>query len=222
VLSETLKRELARYAVGDRIRALRTQKELRLAEVAKRSGISISLLSKIERGQSVPTLLALQSIAAALDVTLPYFFPKPRRPVPAVTRPADRIVLPEFPRGKDSSFDFESLNFSAVEPVLNCYRAHFRRNPKGRPHTHPGSEFLYVLTGSLRITIVKDDYTLDAGDSMYFDSSLSHRYANAGDDACTALVVTFPTLSAAAELDSDGTRDALHLRARRIIWSRTG
>jgi transcriptional regulator with XRE-family HTH domain len=222
VLSETLKQELARYALGPRIRALRSQKELRLAEVSKRSGLSSSLLSKIERGQSVPSIAALQSIATALEVTLPYFFPKPRRSAPSVTRPQERIFLPESPRSKEPSFDFECLNFAAIEPRLNCYRARFRPNATARPHAHPGSEFLFVLEGRLQVSIVGDLYVLEDGDSMYFDSGLVHTYSNAGDKACSALVVTFPTLPAISELDGEGTRNTLRLRGSQILWRRTG
>ena len=222
LLSETLKRELARYAVGAKIRALRWQKGLRLAELAKSSALSPSLLSKIERDQSVPSLGSLQSIANALGVTLAYFFPKPRRSMPAVTRSAERILLPESPLAHKSAFDFECLNFSAVEPRLNCYRASFRLHATARPHIHPGSEFLFVLEGALRVSIQGDEYVLEEADSMYFDSSLVHSYANAEDRPCSALVVTFPSLPTVAGLDPEGTHDALRLRGNQIIWRRAG
>jgi transcriptional regulator with XRE-family HTH domain len=178
VLSETLKRELGRYGVGQKVRALRWQQGLKLAELAARSRLSASLLSKIERGQSVPSLPALQAIATSLDVTLSHFFPKSPRAVPAVTRPGERVRLPELPRRKGSAFDFESLNFAAIEPI--------------------------------------------EGDSVYFDSSLPHSYAHAGKRVCSALVVTFPTPPAVAGLDPEGTRDQLHLRSKKIIWTSAG
>lgn len=222
MLSETLKCELARYAVGEKIRALRWERGLGLAEVAQRSRISVSLLSKIERGKSVPTLSTLHSIAAAYGLTLAYFFPKPSRALPALTRHQERIVLPELPRGKHSAFDFESLNFTATEPRLNCYRARFRPGVQSRPHAHPGIEFLFILSGSLAVSVVDERFVLEEGDSIYFDAGLSHSYANAGKNACRALVVTFPTVPALAELDSGISRDSLHLRDKKIVLHRTG
>jgi transcriptional regulator with XRE-family HTH domain len=220
LLSDTLRRELARYALGPKIRALRLQRNLRLADVAIRSNLSPSMLSKIERSQSVPSLAALQAIAVALEVTLPFFFPKPRRPRPAVTRPAERIVLPEFSRSKESSFDFESLNFSATEPRLHCYRAHFRHPSKPRPHAHPGSEFLFVLTGTLQVAIADETHVLEEGDSMYFESHLPHSYAKTGNQPCSAIVVTLPALPSVADLDLQGSGETLRLRDHQIIWRR--
>jgi transcriptional regulator with XRE-family HTH domain len=222
VLSETLKRELGRYGVGQKVRALRWQQGLKLAELAARSRLSASLLSKIERGQSVPSLPALQAIATSLDVTLSHFFPKSPRAVPAVTRPGERVRLPELPRRKGSAFDFESLNFAAIEPILNCYWAQFRPSEQSSPHSHEGSEFLFVLTGTLEVTVAGDAHLLDEGDSVYFDSSLPHSYAHAGKRVCSALVVTFPTPPAVAGLDPEGTRDQLHLRSKKIIWTSAG
>lgn len=222
VLSETLKRELARYAVGGKIRAMRQQKALSLDEIAKRSHISISLLSKIERGKSVPSLSALSSIAAAFDVTLAFFFPKPSSSLAAVTRSQERILMPESPRGKHSAFDFESLSFSAIEPRLDCYHAHFRPGVQSRPHVHPGAEFLFVLSGSLAIFIADEQFVLEEGDSVYFDSGLTHSYANASKNVCRALVISLPALPAIAELDDQTSLDALHVRNKKITLHRAG
>jgi transcriptional regulator with XRE-family HTH domain len=222
VLSETLKRELARYAVGEELRSLRLQKGLRLSDLASRSHLSSSLLSKIERGQSVPSLPALQSIAASLGVSLSSFFPRPPRSVPALTRAQERIFLPESLRAKQPAFDFECLNFRAIEPRLNCYGARFRQASRSRTHAHAGCEFLFVLAGTLSISIADEEHVLEDGDSIYFDSHLPHNYAASGSDRCSALVVTLPTFPAEADLPTEGVRHRVRLRANRISLPSNG
>lgn len=222
MLSETLKRELARYAVGEKVRALRQQKKFRLSELAARSHLSSSLLSKVERGQAVPSLAALQSIAAAFGVSLTHFFPAPTGSMPALTRAQERIFLPESQFAKEPAFDFECLNFPAIEPALNCYTAQFRRGSRSRVHAHAGCEFLFVLTGSLTISIAKEEHTLEAGDSIYFDSHLAHSYATSKNQRCNVLVVTLPTLPAVGDLDSGGSRRVVRTRARRAALQSAG
>jgi quercetin dioxygenase-like cupin family protein len=60
------------------------------------------------------------------------------------------------------------------------------------PHQHGGAEFIYVLRGALWVKVGEEESKLDAGDAIYFDSSVPHSYRRDGTGACTALVVTTP------------------------------
>jgi quercetin dioxygenase-like cupin family protein/DNA-binding XRE family transcriptional regulator len=220
LLSDVLRQELTRYAVGAKIRALRWQRGLRLVEMSQKTGLSSALLSKIERGQSVPTIPALFKIATCLEVGLAHFFPRPRRSPAVISRSAERIRLPETPDAKDSSYDFECLNYAATTPRIQCYAAEFRSGQGGRYHAHPGGEFIFVMSGGLRLTIESEEYVLESGDSVYFDSAVPHNYAKVGDGPSTALVVTLPAAVSIAEADIKTTGDALRLRGKEIIWRR--
>ena len=59
-----------------------------------------------------------------------------------------------------------------------------------RLHDHPGVELIYALEGTLSVHIGGEEHTLEAGDSMYFDSSVPHGYRRSGGRACSAIVVT--------------------------------
>jgi quercetin dioxygenase-like cupin family protein len=61
---------------------------------------------------------------------------------------------------------------------------------KLRVHQHAGGEFIYLLTGTLRLRVGDEEHTLEAGDSIYFDSTAPHGYRRTGAKACTAIVVT--------------------------------
>jgi len=128
-------------------------------------------------------------------VGLEYFFSDDqKRHVIGIVRRGERKRFPERPDGRDISFYFESLDFAAVERKLNAYYAEFQKLQSGNalPHRHSGVEFLSVLHGKLELHIGTRDYTLEAGDSIYFDSSLAHSYRRVDKKACDGIVVTVP------------------------------
>jgi mannose-6-phosphate isomerase-like protein (cupin superfamily) len=67
-----------------------------------------------------------------------------------------------------------------------------RVRAKARTHHHPGVEFLSVQRGKLEMNIAATTHVLDAGDSIYFDSSLPHSYRRVSQKPCSAIVVTVP------------------------------
>jgi transcriptional regulator with XRE-family HTH domain len=193
VLSETLAKGLGRYAIGEKLRALRLKKKIGLVELGRHTGLSAGMLSKVERGKLYPTLPTLLRIALVFSVGLEYFFSDDqKRRVLAIVRSAERKRFPERPDGRDVSFYFESLDFAAVERKLNAYYAEFQPLPAGkaRPHHHPGVEFLSVLRGKLEMRIGAEEHELDSGDSIYFDSSVPHSYRRISQKPCSAMVVT--------------------------------
>jgi transcriptional regulator with XRE-family HTH domain len=195
MLSETLAKGLGDYAIGEKLRALRLKKSMGLVELGRHTGLSAAMLSKVERGKLFPTLPTLLRISLVFGVGLEYFFSDDKkRHVVGIVRRAQRKRFPERADGRDISFYFESLDFAAVERKLNAYYAEFQPLPSGkaRPHHHPGVEFLSVLRGKLELHIGNEDHTLEAGDSIYFDSSLAHSYRRISQKSCSAIVVTVP------------------------------
>lgn len=193
MLSETLRKGLGRYAIGEKLRALRLRKKMGLVELSRHTGLSAAMLSKVERGKLFPTLPTLLRIALVFSVGLEYFFSDDqKRRVLAIVRRAERKSFPERPDERDISYYFESLDFAAVERKLNAYYAEFQPllPGKARPHHHPGVEFLSVLRGKLEMRIGIEEHVLDSGDSIYFDSSVPHSYRRISQKACSAIVVT--------------------------------
>jgi transcriptional regulator with XRE-family HTH domain len=111
MLSDTLSEGLRRYEIGSKIRALRAEKKLGLAQLGEHTSLSPALLSKIERGNLFPTLPTLLRIAMVFGVGLEHFFGETEdRPLVAVTRKKDRLRLPNRPPEESASYFFESLN----------------------------------------------------------------------------------------------------------------
>jgi len=195
MLSSTLKTGLEEYHIGERIRALRLKKKMGLVELGQHTGLSPALLSKVERGRLFPTLPTLLRIALVFSVGLEFFFAGAReKPLAAVIRKGDRVRLPERPGVRHAAYRFESLDYPATERRFNSYYAEFfPASPDGlRPHAHPDVEFIYTLAGTLSVHMGGDEHVLEAGDSMYFDSSVPHAYRRSGGRTCSAVVVTAP------------------------------
>ena len=195
MLTATLKTGLNGYGIGAKVRALRLKKRMGLVELGQHTGLSPALLSKIERGRLFPTLPTLLRIALVFSVGLEYFFAGAReKPVIAVVRKSQRVRLPDKPGARQVTYTFESLDYPATERRFNSYYAEFVAAPptEVQPHAHPGVEFIYALTGTLSVLVDGEEHALEAGDSMYFDSSRPHGYRRSGGRTCSAVVVTSP------------------------------
>jgi transcriptional regulator with XRE-family HTH domain len=192
--TETLEVGLDSYGIGPKIRGLRSKKLLSLVQLGEHTGLSASLLSKIERGQLVPTLPTLHRIAQVFGVGLEHFFvDTSERPTVAVVRKKDRLRLPNRPDEESPAYFFESLDFPVTDRKMEAYYAEFKAHAKPmQPHQHAGAEIIYVVTGQLVVNIDGDDTMLSQGDSIYFDSSFPHSYRQHGRAVCSAVVVVTP------------------------------
>ena len=171
---------------------MRLKKKMGLVELGQHTGLSPALLSKIERGRLVPTLPTLLRIALVFSVGLEHFFTEPsRRPTLAVVRRSERKRFPEKLGDADPAYYFESLDFPALERVMNAYYVEFEdRQRRSRPHQHAGEEFIYVIEGKVTVGVGEDTHTLDTGDAIYFESTVPHWYqCDSRKNAC-AVVVT--------------------------------
>lgn len=191
MLSETLAEGLGRYRIGGKLKALRLDKKLGLVQLGSHTGLSPGMLSKIERGQLVPTLPTLLRIAMVFGVGLEHFFAdNAERPVLAVVRRKDRLRLPNRPDDDQPSYWFESLDFPVTEKKMDAYYAEFEpRAAPSEPHSHPGAETIYVIRGQLLVRVNGENTLLGEGDAMYFDPRYPHSYQRQGRAPCAAIVI---------------------------------
>lgn len=192
---ETIQRVLSSYELGRKLRQLRLRKKIALVDLGKHTGLSPSLLSQLENGKMVPTLPTLARIAMVFDVGLEHFFGEKRgQKMFAIARAKQRMRFPERPDAPDPAYFFECLTFATQGKGMQAYLAEFPRRAEGEggEHFHEGSEFLYVLDGSLEVRFQDEDHELEAGDSLYMDSSEPHRYRGTGKHGARAVVVTMP------------------------------
>ena len=195
MITKTIDDGLKPYSIGEKLRTLRLRKSMGLVELGKHTGLSAALLSKLERGKLYPTLPTLLRIALVFSVGLDYFFTDERkRRVVALVRKNERFRFPDRPGTSDVSYYFECLDYPATERRMSAFSAEFQELPaeKIKPHQHAGVEFLYLQAGELVVKIGSEEHSLEAGDSIYFDSSVQHSYRRQNKKPCTALIVTVP------------------------------
>jgi transcriptional regulator with XRE-family HTH domain len=186
--------------IGDRIKHLRQRKQMGLVELGKHTGLSASFLSQLETGRVVPTLRNLARIAMVFSKDMSYFFEPEKPELFRILRAGERQKLPQ--TGVDEpGYFFESLGHVPADQTIAPYVAEFLPPASGaadgqrraaRQHRHDGMEFLYVLTGCLRLQHEGAVETLAAGDAVYFDASVVHSYEREGDEPCTAMILSMP------------------------------
>jgi transcriptional regulator with XRE-family HTH domain len=192
---ETIQRVLSSYELGRKLHQLRMRKKIALADLGKHTGLSPSMLSQLENGKMVPTLPTLARIAMVFDVGLEHFFEDKRgRKLFSIVRAQERMRFPERPDSPDPSYFFECLTFATQGKGVQAYLAEFvpRAPAEGGEHFHDGSEFIFVLDGTLTIRFQGEDRELRAGDSVLLDSSEPHSYHGSGKKGARAVVVTVP------------------------------
>ena len=189
--SDTITTGLKKYGIGAKLRRLRLRKSMGLQELSKHTGLSLALLSKLERDVMHPTLPTLLRISMVFSVGLEYFFNPEPKPTLEIVRKEDRLRFPESPDAATVAYYFESLDFPVPDRALNAYLAEFEpvKAAPGRLHEHTGIEFLYVLSGSLELRVGEDKHELAEGDAIYFDSTVPHGYRRIGPKRTVALVV---------------------------------
>ena len=189
--SPTLEPNLHQYNLGPKIRELRRRKRMRLVDVQQHTGLSASLISKLESSKLIPTLPTLLRLAMVFNVGLDFFFAEEERNSSAtVIRRSERIRLPEKLGGSDEVFTFESLNFGVSEPPFEVFLGEIiAETSNSRFHQHDGYELLLVMSGDVEVRIGDDVHSLASGDSIYFDSSTPHTYRKTSAGKCSVVVV---------------------------------
>lgn len=173
--------------IGRRMAAYRAERGIRVSDLARRVGVSPSLVSQIERGQSRPSVSTLFALAEALDVPVDAFF---RETEPAAEEPAapaaaaheERYVVRRENRAVidiESKVRWERLTPGAlknVEFLELVYGPGAESN--STLYRHSGEEMILILSGELDIYVGFDCFHLHEGDSMHFPSMQPHRYVN--------------------------------------------
>src|SRR3989449_2217326 len=168
--------------LGARLRMERLRRRLSLHDLEARTGVSRSMLSEVERGSKVPTVLVLDRIATGLDTSIARLLGDER---------AARVVV--LRRGEqDTALDPSGWERHILSPVLPGVEFELMRTtiPAGvdagefAPHAPGSREYLAMERGTLRLTIDGVEYLLHAGDSIYYAGDCHHAFANAGQQPC--------------------------------------
>lgn len=163
------------------VRDLRKREGLTLEELSRRCGLSVSVLSKLERNQNLVELETLYRLARAFDLSASDLLALAES-VSAHRKTAERY--------RSGPFDFEKVAFQGID----CFHATAR---SGESLSHPeahGDEFeiCWVLRGRVRISLPRETHELSAGEALKFDAILEHTYEILDDAELTIVHLTKP------------------------------
>jgi transcriptional regulator with XRE-family HTH domain len=177
-------------AVGPRLRELRRRRGGTLAEISEATGISVSTLSRLESGGRKPTLELLLALARAHQVPLDEL----------VGTPADD------PRVRTKALKRNGRTLIPLTRQPGGIRAYKMIIPAGEPagdqQSHEGYEWMYVLSGRLRLRLGEHDFVMKAGEVAEFDTRTQHWFGADGSEPVEVLTLFGP----------QGER--IHVRAR--------
>ncbi|AET69414.1 putative transcriptional regulator [Desulfosporosinus orientis DSM 765] len=177
-------------SVYERIRSLRINMNMTLKELSEKTGLSISFLSQVERGNSSLAITSLQKIANVFNVSMSSFFET------TVTSSFYTPVAERKPfqiERSNSVFSRLGGNFAGkvLEPI------HIVLSPQQGQDivfNHPGEEFYYILKGTVQMMVGDKEYEMSEGDTIHFPSTLNHTWHNRTDEPVHMIAVLTPVI----------------------------
>ncbi len=174
--------------LAETLRTKRKGKGLAIEQLAEASGVSRSMISKIERAEAVPSTSVLSRLAEALGVTFSQLLVEPEE--------QDVVVLPQRvqPVLRDQASGFTRRCISPILPgrgidwVLNTLPVGSTTG-EFTAHRRGTDEYIYVLSGTLEARLGEQSHRLEAGDAVYFQATSTHEFRNLGPTDCQYFLV---------------------------------
>jgi transcriptional regulator with XRE-family HTH domain len=195
-MMQDMKEELKDLNLGQKIKTLRQRKGVSLQQMGEKTSLSEPLLSQIESEVVAPPVATLLKISKALNVNIGYFFQEEESGKRAViVRKNERKQI--FRRiHEDPSkvgYYYESLAYPKADKHMEPFHVQFEVKNKEDIlfFNHKGEEFVFVLEGQVEFSYEDEIFTLNAGDSLYFDSSSPHAFRAVGKKNALAIDVIY-------------------------------
>ncbi len=180
-------------SLGLKMRQIRKVRGLSLQSVANKAGVSIGLVSQIERGLTSPSIRSLRQLGAALEVPVERFFGGGEEPEPdhgdIVVHPRNRRVLNLLGKGISKEF-LSPKDPGSLELILVTVEP---GGTSGREfHDHEGDHAGLVLAGKIEMWVGDKYFVIEEGDSFHFPRATPHKYANPGEITAKILWANTP------------------------------
>lgn len=179
--------------LGNRIRALRKAKKVTLVELSKNTGIAQATLSRIETGRMTGTVQSHQKIAEVLGLSLAELYAPIDRRYEEVAHSKKEVSRKVVHQGRGCQMELltQEVTKKKITPLLMTLSGNSRTTTE---HNERGVEkFVWVLDGEVEVTLEKETHPVKAGETLYFDASLPHRFANPKAKTAKAFVAVSPS-----------------------------
>jgi quercetin dioxygenase-like cupin family protein len=178
------KKKTGTETVGAKIKQVRSKKKMTLDDMANETGFAVDYLKKIEAGKAIPPVGALLQISRALEIDSGFFLREQesslRSRVRAFTKRTDNYAYTTLTPGA------ENKHLKAFKVTIEPLKDH-----EGVGYQHEGEEFVYVLRGTVEITVGEHVNQLEEGDSLHFNSGIRHRMRNISEIKAEMIVVVY-------------------------------
>ncbi|GAB4107804.1 hypothetical protein GCM10028791_02510 [Echinicola sediminis] len=180
--------------IGSKLKEIRKSHDLKLGELADKTGISIAMLSKIENGRVFPTLPTLIQTLSTLDVDLNEFFSdlKGDKEFPGFLFKKKEEYKSIKKEEESIGFDYElilshkiersSMEISILTIGQDAQRSHVSTE---------GFEYIYLIKGELKYELGEHTFEMTEGDSLFFNGNIPHVPINKGNTEAVILVIYF-------------------------------
>jgi len=182
---------MVKKLIGKKLKATRLKNDMTIQELAERSKVSSNMISRIERGLTIPSVEILMKLADAFGMSINFFVEEAEKGSTVVhTRKGQGEPIFFF----EDKHQITSLTQGIRDPSFAVFydtlEAGCSSGEGGMVHT--GEEFALVLRGRMEFVIEGNQYLLEEGDSLTFKASLPHRWANLYDGQTTVMWVVSP------------------------------
>ncbi len=177
-------RTKATTPIGKRIKTIRNRKKIALDQLANDTGCSIDYLKNIEAGKEMPPVGTLLQISRALHIDSEDLLKEEKQ---ARAKRADAYTK------RTQNYAYTTLTPGAEHKHLKAFRIQIKamQEHQGVGYQHEGEEFVYVLAGSIELTVGEHVNRLKEGDSLHFNSGIRHHMRNVGDKDAELMVVVY-------------------------------
>ena len=180
MVSDDIRHEVKKLHIGKKIRELRKKGGLVLQDLSDRTGLSKPLLSQIEKETVSPPIATLLKISKAFNTNISFFFQDdgPEEKVVVVRKDESKVIDSRYFGREESGYYYEALAFKKPKKYMEPFLVEFKRKRVDQLSyfSHDGEEFIYLLEGILEFRTESQQYILQPGDSLYFESSIPHAY----------------------------------------------
>lgn len=176
--------------VSLKIRQLRKDKGLSVKKLSEISGVSPGMISQIENGKVIPTIAIMWKLTQALETGIGYFFDERE------SLPFNPVVRKD--QTKKLLIGNNKREYELLTPDLNrkieFLKITLEENSSSSDGLvrHEGEECGYVIQGTLRVFIEDQEFILEEGDSVAFESTRPHRFQNIGKGKCISIWAMTP------------------------------
>lgn len=181
--------------IGEAIKMVREEKGFSLEEVAQKATTSVEHLEKIESGKVFPSLGLIIRFSELFEVSVGEIFRDEADSPFCIVRRDAGAAISRFATsdGKSTGYRYKGLGQQKKNRQMEPFLVNLIPNEahKVEPNEHIGEEFIFVLAGKVRVTLLGHTDILNPGDSIYYDSTLPHTVACEGEEAATILAVIY-------------------------------